>query len=569
MLRTLIVLRDGTELFSGRETENAIISSTITECVNGAQELTLGSVCSNMFEAQLLTPDGTLLINAGDEITVYKVDDHGGQHKVGLFTLEKPTRSSANKLSVTAYDRISWLDKDLTQWLASLSLWPYSLYEFAEMVCNACKRSDNDGFELLNENLPNGDYKIQKFSANGITGRQLMQWIGEIAGRFCRATADGKVEFAWYTPVDVSIAATGIPAVRVTDNKETGDLSLESARITVIEDGSDLKIQSDILDVVDDGEGNITLRILDAYSQLYYFQNGLSYEDYTVSQIKKVQIRQNEEDVGTIYSNDDEDDVNTYIITGNYLLTASSAGELQPIAKALYEQLLEIEYTPCKVSIPANLDIHAGDIVKITDRNGKEISAYIMTKTQSGQKDTLECTGSVKRDSTTVVNNRTYEALAGKVLNLKMDVDGLHVENRKGEEALAKLDLQLGGISAEVARQAVQNGSIQSQLTQLSQTATEISLSVKQMQDNGTTKLENEFGMSIDGSAVTIHRAGSEMENKLDETGMFVNRGTTPMLRADANGVLATDVTVRNFLVIGDHARFEDYGTDRTACYWT
>ena len=68
------------------------------------------------------------------------------------------------------------------------------------------------------------------------------------------------------------------------------------------------------------------------------------------------------------------------------------------------------------------------------------------------------------------------------------------------------------------------------------------------------------------------------MENRLDEMGMYVVRGAgtdneTPMLQADAYGVIATDVTVRNYLVIGDHARIEDYtdGTDhkRTACYFT
>ena len=32
-------------------------------------------------------------------------------------------------------------------------------------------------------------------------------------------------------------------------------------------------------------------------------------------------------------------------------------------------------------------------------------------------------------------------------------------------------------------------------------------------------------------------------------------------------GVVAVDVTVKNYLEIG-HARFEEYGSDRTACFW-
>ena len=562
MLKTLIVLPDGTELFSGTGTKNAVISSTITECVNGAQELTLGSICSNMFEAQLLTPEGVLSIAAGQEIEIYNEEDNGWRHKVGLFTLEKPTRSSANKLSITAYDRISWLDKDLTQWLAGLQAWPYSLYGFAWMVCRAC------GLELLNENLPNGDYQIQRFSADGITGRQLMQWVGEIAGRFCRATVDGKVEFAWYTPVsDISIGAKEIPPKVKVTYARSGDLSIESAQVSVTDDDGDVQITSDLLTVTEDAGGNVVLDNQGIAEQLYYSQNGLSYEDYTVKKIEKVQIRQNEEDVGTIYPNV-EGEANTYFITGNYLLTASSADDLQSIAMALYEHLKDIEYTPCKVSVPANLNIHAGNTVQITDRNGITITAYVMTKTQSGQKDTLECTGSAKRDSTTVVNNRTYEALAGKVLNLKMDVDGLRVENRKGEAEFARLGVQVSGITAEVSRQTKQQDQLLTQVTDIAQSASELSLSVKTIQEQGVSKVENDFGLTIDGSAVTIHRTGSEMTNRLDETGMYVNRGDTPMLRANDRGVLATDVTVRNYLIVGDHARFEDYESDRTACFY-
>jgi hypothetical protein len=70
VLKTLIVLPDGTELYSGAGTTNAIRSVTITECVNASQELALGSVCANMVEAKLITPEGGLDITAGDEIAV-------------------------------------------------------------------------------------------------------------------------------------------------------------------------------------------------------------------------------------------------------------------------------------------------------------------------------------------------------------------------------------------------------------------------------------------------------------------------------------------------------------------
>lgn len=363
MLRTIIVLPDGSELSSGIDADYAIQNVAITECVNEAQELALGSVCANMLDAKIITKRDTLNLHAKDEVTVYKVDDTGQRLQAGLFTLEKPTRSSANSFSITAYDRVTWLDKDLSAWLSGLNGWPYSLYTLAGMVCNAC------GLLLANSSIPNGNHQVQKFSAQGITGRKLMRWIGEAAGRFCRATPDGKIEFAWYEPSGVVITPGG---------------------------------------------------------DRFFYQNGLSYEDYQVAPIEKVQIKLTQDDVGVIWPND-TGEKNTYVISGNYLLTTSSAATLQPVAQTIYEHLKGVTYTPCRVQLPAGLDIHAGHTVNIVDRNGKTFTTYVMTKTQSGQRDTLECTGSQRRNSTTVVNNQTIKALSGKMLEIQQSVEGFSV----------------------------------------------------------------------------------------------------------------------------------------------
>ena len=326
----------------------------------------------------------------------------------------------------------------------------------------------------------------------------------------------------------------------------------------------------------DDGNGNVTLTISDALGQIFYFQNGLSFEDYQVAPVEKVQIRLTEEDVGAVYP-DTVEETNTYIISGNYLLTTSNAEALEPMAQVLYEQLKDVSYTPCKVSIPANLNIRAGNIVTITDRNGKAITAYIMSRTSSGQRDTLECTGSPRRDSSTAVNNQSYKALSGKVLNLRTDVEGLKVENADAAGKVAGLMLSVDNIKSSVEKQQASVDGVNTAISQLQQTSGAISATVKSIQDNGVTKVTNEFGLTIDESAIEIHRNTSEMTNRLNEKGMYVvrNAGTereVAMLQADADGVIATDVKVNNYLIIGTHARFEDYndGSDskRTACFY-
>ena len=176
MVRNLIVLPDGTELFSGTGNTNAIRSCTYTESVNSGAELTLGSACCSCLELSIFAPAGSLTISRGAEIAYYQVDDAGARTLIGHFTAEKPTRSTASTYKVTAYDRMSWTDRDLSPWLRSLTGWPYTLYAFAGMVCQQC------GLELANASLPNGSYQIQQFYADGITGRRLLQWIGEAKG---------------------------------------------------------------------------------------------------------------------------------------------------------------------------------------------------------------------------------------------------------------------------------------------------------------------------------------------------------------------------------------------------
>lgn len=504
MLKTILVLSDGTELSSGVGTTNAIQSTTITECVNEGQELSPGSVCANMAEITVFTPGGGFSLAAGDFFSLYREDAAGNRYRVGVFITEKPERASANTLRLTAYDRITLLDQDLTAWLKELTEWPYTLLQFAKAVCTAC------GLALVNEEIPNGDYPVQKFSADGITGRQLMKWVGQIAGRFCRATPEGNAELSWYQEAPLP-------------------------------------------------------------EDFYYYQNGLSCADYNTAPIEKVQLRHSEEDVGTVYP-EDAVEGNAYVVSGNYLLTAQDSMILQSVAQTLYDLLKNVTYTPCEVMIPATNHIHAGNIIQFTDINGKAITAYVMTKKQAGQRDTVTCTGSARRDSSTAVNNQSFQALTGKVLNLRTDVDGIKAENAATDGRVTRLQVDVDGIQSEVSRQQESLDGIKESIASVQQTADGLSVEIRTIQENGVSKVTTRTGYSFGEDGLQIKRSGQDIESLLTEKGLYVKRSGEVLLQADSNGVAAADVSVRNYLIIGSHARLEDYndGTDskRTACFW-
>lgn len=397
MYTHVIVLPDGTEFSSGAGQTNVIQNVTITQSVNSDTELTLGSTCSTMLEAQLFTPNGGVNIDVGTEITLYRVNEAGTREKMGLFTLETPSRPSANCYKITAYDRVSWLDKDLSNWLAALDSWPYRLDAFAKMICEAC------GLTLVESEMLNGDYMVQQFIGEGVTGRQLIKWVGEACAKFCRATPDGKIEFAWYKETDLQIAPSG---------------------------------------------------------DVYYFSGGLKYEDYKTAPIEQVQIRLTEDDIGVWYPKS-SDDLTVYAITANYLLTATESATLEPIAQNIYNFIKGISYKPYEVKIPVGTGVSAGDIVHITDLAGNVITAYVMSRTQKGQADTLKATGSNSRGSSTAVNDVSMGALNARMMEIKKSIEGLNVkasnlttaiENNKKDtdEKISEINVEAGEIKASV-----------------------------------------------------------------------------------------------------------------------
>lgn len=135
-------------------------------------------------------------------------------------------------------------------------------------------------------------------------------------------------------------------------------------------------------------------------------------------------------------------------------------------------------------------------------------------------------------------------------------------------EKYTSVSLDVNGINAKVAQQGSNIDGLQEQTSTLQQTANGISIQVQNIIENGVDKVTTGTGYTFKEDGLRIHKSGEEIENKLDHTGMYVTRSGETILQANNTGVIATDVTVRNYLIVGSHARFEDYEGNRTACFY-
>ena len=395
MLQPILTLPSGTEL-KGGSPGSAVKSLTLHTAVNAGQEFTIGSAFSDYIEAEIWAdPGGSLQITAGDALTYYRQDDAGNRTKVGVFYAEKPTRTKRNSYKVTAYDTMSKLDADLSGWLhANQAQFPKTIWQLVQL---ACQRA---GVTLASSSLPiNGSYSVQAFYADDLTCRQIISWAAEAAGCYAHMNADGKLQFLTYA-----------------DKRST-------AKITP------------------DGASNSTA----------YYADSLSYEDYTVKAIEKVQIRQSDSDVGVIYP-DSTTATNTYAVQGNLLLTTGTEANLKSVAQNLYNVLKNVTYTPCKVAVPSSSGLACGQIVHVKDAHGREFDTYLMSATISSGKASFESVGSASRESSSAANSQSYKNLTGKMLEIKTSVDGLEVKASDLTGKYTDLKATVDGLSSEVKK---------------------------------------------------------------------------------------------------------------------
>ena len=395
MYQPILTLSSGTEL-KGGSPGSAVKSLTLHTAVNAGQEFTIGSAFSDYIEAEIWAdPDGSLQITAGDALTYYRQDDAGNRTKVGVFYAEKPTRTKRNSYKVTAYDTMSKLDANFSGWLrANQAQFPKTIWQLVQL---ACQRA---GVTLASSSLPiNGSYSVQAFYADDLTCRQIISWAAEAAGCYAHMNADGKLQFLTYA-----------------DKRST-------AKITP------------------DGASNSTA----------YYADSLSYEDYTVKAIEKVQIRQSDSDVGVIYP-DSTTATNTYAVQGNLLLTTGTEANLKSVAQNLYNVLKNVTYTPCKVAVPSSSGLACGQIVHVKDARGREFDTYLMSATISSGKASFESVGSASRESSSAVNSQSYKNLTGKMLEIKTSVDGLEVKASDLTGKYTDLKATVDGLSSEVKK---------------------------------------------------------------------------------------------------------------------
>lgn len=307
---------------------------TITESICDEQELKFGCCNASSFEIKVLDTienfkgkkmKVSILLAGQDE--PYQL----GEYKVYS---DKPTADRLYK-DIVAYDAMyDILNAEVSGWYNSLTF-PMTLRQFRDSFCNYA------GVEQEEITLINDDMVVEKTINPGeLPGKTVIEAICEINGCFGHIGRNGKLRYV--------VLEQMIEGVYPADDLYPSD---------------DL-YPADPMGTTEVSRSNyITCQ----------------YEDFICQHIDKLQIRQEENDIGAISGTGN----NCYIIEDNFLVYGKSAAELQTIADNVLSVIGVVWYRPAQVEARGNPCLEVGDgILLHTTR--ETIYTYILQRTLKG-----------------------------------------------------------------------------------------------------------------------------------------------------------------------------------------
>lgn len=106
------------------------------------------------------------------------------------------------------------------------------------------------------------------------------------------------------------------------------------------------------------------------------------------------------------------------------------------------------------------------------------------------------------------------------------------------------------------------------QKVESSMTSEQVHLAISTELSKGVDKVTTSTGFTFNEAGLTINKSDSEISTNIDEDGMSIYKNNEEVLTADNTGVTQINATIKQYLIVGKNSRFEDYGSDRTGCFW-
>lgn len=390
----------------------------------------------------------------------------------GIYTVDSVIRQAdRRKRKITAYDRMVKFDTDVSEWYQAMYQEDSTVHTVKELRDSLC---DYIGVSQRFSQLPNDDLLIGKtIDPETLCGRDVLRAICEINGVFGHFDRTGALAY-------ISLQNTGIYP------SET------------LYPGNDLFPQSGWQSAED----------------LEYYKS-ITYEDYLIDGIDRVQIRQEEGDIGAVVGSGN----NAYVVEGNFLAYGMGSADLTKLAWSVYDLIAGKTYRPAKIVSYAMPWIEAGDGIRAITTD-TEIATFVLHRTMSGiqsMMDTIQSKGTKQQGQSFGISNEIIQ-LKGKTAVIVRSVEEVSVKISDVEKnTTAQLKVVSDAIEAEVKRATGQE--------------VELAGSIKVMA--GQIEQKVSAGDLVAKINLEANKSGSKI---VMEAGHFVLKGTNFWVNEDGSG---------------------------------
>ncbi len=328
-LKSSIVLKDEDIVSESMEISESLCSGT---------ELRFGSCEASVFKIRII---GNVIPLIGERFTVSMyVGDIAEPFVLGTYkvTSDKPTADRRYR-DIVAHDAMYDIIK------ADVAAWYNGILpeEDSTTTLRAFRDSFMEHFGVEQEEitLPNDEMVVERtIDPEAISGKDVLSAICEINGCFAHIGRNGKMQYVFLPEI-----VTGL--YPMDELYPADDLFPRDAGGT------------------------------ESISQHTYIS--CKYEDYTTKRIGKLQIRQEENDIGCIIGEGE----NCYIVQDNFLVYGKDAAGLQAIGQKLFDIISVLWYRPATVKAIGNPCLEVGAGIR-TITQYEIVETYILERTLKG-----------------------------------------------------------------------------------------------------------------------------------------------------------------------------------------
>ena len=267
------------------------------------------------------------------------------------------------------------------------------------------------------------------------------------------------------------------------------------------------------------------------------------YEDFLVKSINKLQIRQEENDIGTIVG---EGGDNCYIIEDNFLVYGKSADDLWQIANNIFNKIIHLIYRPYELELRGNPCLEVGDSIRVSTRY-EIVEGYILKRTLKGiqaLRDSYSADGEEYRNENVNGIQRSIIQLKGKTNILVRTVDetrstledadkGLHSEIvQTAGEIRSEVQNTKEGLQSQITQTA---GEIRSEVSQTYETKTDAA-EKKTALESKITQTATEIQSTVSATYETKSDAGEKTKTLQSQITQNATEITSKVSKTDYNG---------------------------------